>query len=186
MKKVFAVVGILLLGATLVLAADAKPAPADALSTQLDRIFAKKDFEAKKFGPSSWMDEGRAYTTVEPTAADPEARDIVRYDTASGVRRVLVPASALVPAPGQKPLKIDDYAWSKDGKRLLLFTNTKKVWRRNTRGDYWVLELSTGKLHRLGAGGPESSLMFARFSPDGGRAAYVRGNDLWVEDVASG
>jgi dipeptidyl-peptidase-4 len=132
------------------------------------------------------MDEGRAYTTVEPSAADPEAKDIVRYDTASGARRVLVPASALVPAPGQKPLTIDDYGWSKDGKRLLLFTNTKKVWRCNTRGDYWVLDLAIGKLSKLGAGGPESSLMFAKFSPDGGRVAYVRANDVWVEDIASG
>ena len=132
------------------------------------------------------MDEGRAYTTVEPSAADPEAKDIVRYDTASGARRVLVPASALVPAPGQKPLTIDDYGWSKDGKRLLLFTNTKKVWRCNTRGDYWVLDLAIGKLSKLGAGGPESSLMFAKFSPDGSRVAYVRANDVWVEDIASG
>ena len=122
MKRVLAAASILLLGATLARAADAKPA--DLLATQLERIFAKKDFEPKKFGPSSWMDGGRAYTTVEPSAADPEARDIVRYDTASGARRVLVSSSALVPAPGQKPLTIDDYAWSKDGKRLLLFTNT--------------------------------------------------------------
>ncbi len=91
-----------------------------------------------------------------------------------------------MPAPGQKPLAIDDYAWSKDGKRLLLFTNTKKVWRHNTRGDYWVLELGSGKLRKLGAGGADSSLMFAKFSPDGGRVAYVRANDLWVEDIGSG
>ena len=184
MKKIFAAVSILLCGAALARAADTKPA--DPLAAQLERIFAKKEFEAKKFGPSSWMDDGRAYTTVEPSLSDSSASDIVRYDTASGARRVLVPASALVPAPGQKPLAIDDYAWSKDGKRLLLFTNTKKVWRRNTRGDYWVLELSSGKLTKLGGGGEASSLMFAKFSPDGGRAAYVRANDLWVEDIGTG
>ena len=184
MKKLFAAIGIVLLGAVLASAADTKPA--DPLAVQLERIFGKKEFEAKKFGPSSWMDQGRAYTTVEPSASDPAASDIVRYDTASGARKVLVPASALVPAPGQKPLAIDDYAWSKDGKRLLLFTNTKKVWRRNTRGDYWVLELGSGKLKKLGVGGGDSALMFAKFSPDGGRVAYVRANDLWVEDIGTG
>jgi len=158
----------------------------DALSAQLERIFAKKDFEAKKFGPARWMEGGRAYTTVEPSAAVADASDIVRYDTATGARRVLVAASALVPAPGQKALDIDDYAWSKDGKRLLLFTNTKKVWRRNTRGDYWVLDIAGGKLRKLGGGGPESTLMFAKFSPDGGRVAYVRANDVWVEDLDTG
>ena len=38
------------------------------------------------------------------------------------------------------PLAIEDYAWSGDGARLLIFTNTRKVWRDNTRGDYWVLD----------------------------------------------
>ena len=28
--------------------------------------------------------------------------------------------------------------------------------------------------------------MFAKFSPDGGRVAYVRENNLYVEDLASG
>jgi dipeptidyl-peptidase-4 len=184
MKKALAAVGILLLAATFARAAD--PPPADPFAARLESIFAKKDFEAKKFGPSRWMDEGRAYTTVEPSAGDPEVKEIVRYETATGARRVLVAASALVPAPGQKPLTIDDYAWSKDGKRLLLFTNTKKVWRRNTRGDYWILDIAAGKLRKLGGTAPESTLMFAKFSPDGGRVAYVRANDIWAEDIASG
>lgn len=183
-KRTLAALAIWLLAGGLAFAADAKPA--DALNAQLERIFAKKDFELKKFGPSRWMEDGRAYTTLEASAADPESKDIVRYDTATGARRVLVSASALVSAPGQKPLEIDDYAWSKGGKRLLVFTNTKKVWRRNTRGDYWVLDVASGKLHKLGGGGPESTLMFAKFSPEGARVAYVRANDVWVEDIDSG
>ncbi len=161
--------------------------PAGSLDAQLDRIFAKKEFEPKKFGPARWMDAGRSYTTVEASAENPEARDIVRYDTATGARVVLVAAASLVPAPGQKPLDIDDYQWSEDGSKLLVFTNTKKVWRHNTRGDYWVLEVRSGTLRKLGGpAAPESSLQFAKFSPDGTRAAYVRGNDLWVEDIATG
>ncbi len=164
----------------------AEPKAVEALDAQLGRIFAKEEFEAKKFGPPRWTEGGRAYTTLEPSAAVPEAKDIVRYDPATGARRVLVSASALVPAPGQKPLEIDDYAWSKDGRRLLVFTNTKKVWRRNTRGDYWVLDVASGKLWKLGGDAPESTLLFAKFSPDGSRAAYVRANDIWVEDLANG
>jgi dipeptidyl-peptidase-4 len=178
---------VLLFAPATLRAADATPA--EALNAQLERIFAKKDFEAKKFGPSRWMEGGKAYTTLDPSTAVPEAKDakdIVRYDTSTGARRVLVSASALVPEPGQKPLEIDDYTWSKDGKRLLVFTNTKKVWRRNTRGDYWVLDIATGKLRKLGGDAPESTLMFAKFSPDGGRVAYVRANDIWVEDLGTG
>ena len=57
--------------------------------------------------------------------------------------RSLVPASRLVPPGLDSPLDIDDYAWSDDGRRLLIFTNTRKVWRQNTRGDYWVLDVGT-------------------------------------------
>ena len=76
--------------------------------------------------------------------------------------------------------------WSADGKKLLIFTNTKKVWRDNTRGDYWVLELDSRRLHQVGAGGPEASLMFAKFSPDSSMVTYVRDNNIFVEPVASG
>jgi dipeptidyl-peptidase-4 len=121
------------------------------LQAQLARLFAAKEFEAKTFGPSRWMEKGTFYVTVEPSAAVAEAQDIVRYDSATGTRSVLVSAASLVPTPGAKPLGIDDSAWSNDGARLLVFTNTKKVWRRNTRGDYWVLDVKEGKLRKLGA-----------------------------------
>jgi len=154
------------------------------LASRLDRIFAKKEFKAKVFGPARWLDGGQAYTTVEDSAALKGGKDIVRYETATGARRVLVSATALLPTRDAKPAEIDDYAWSKDGSRLLLFTNTKKVWRRNTRGDYWVLELKSGKLHRVGGAAPESSLMFAKFSPDGTRVAYVQANNLYVQNLS--
>jgi len=160
--------------------------PAGELKRQLERIFTAGEFAAQTFGPARWLDGGRAYTTVEPSAAIPEAKDIVRYETVTGERRVLVSAAALVPGAGETALGIDDYAWSEDGERLLVFTNTVKVWRRNTRGDYWVLHRDSGALRQLGADFPESTLMFAKLSPDGTRAAYVQANDLYVESLAEG
>ena len=43
----------------------------------------------------------------------------------------------------QPPLDPEEYSWSADGRKLLIFTNTRKVWRKNTRGDYWVLDVAT-------------------------------------------
>src|SRR5690606_30545489 len=85
-----------------------------------------------------------------------------------------------------QPLEIADYIWSPDNKRLLIFTNTRKVWRYHTRGDYWVLDLHTGKLQQLGKTLGESTLMFAKFSPDGSRVAYVSAQNIYAENVASG
>ena len=162
----------------------AEPKLPDELASRLDRIYLKKEFKAKVFGPARWLEGGKAYTTVEDSAAMKGGKDIVRYDTATGARRVLVSATALLPpSPDAKPAEIEDYAWSKDGSRLLVFTNTKKVWRKNTRGDYWVLELASGKLHKVGGAAPESSLMFAKFSPDGKRVAYVHANNIYVQNL---
>ena len=75
--------------------------------------------------------------------------EIDKYDAVSGAKTVLVPSARLVPHGLDSPLEIDDYAWSADGRRLLIFTNTRKVWRQNTRGDYWVLDVATGALTQV-------------------------------------
>jgi dipeptidyl-peptidase-4 len=152
----------------------------------VQRIYASPEFVAKPFGPARWLADGAAYTTVEPAAAGP-GQDLVRYDVERGSREVLVPASRLVPSGGSEPIIIQDYAWSPDGTQLLIFTNTRPVWRLNTRGDYWVLDRPSGRLRQLGGSDAKpSTLMFAKFAPDGARVGYVRENNLYVEELASG
>ena len=161
------------------------------IDEKLQRIFTDEEFEPEEFGPARWQDEGLYYTTLEPAdsvkdSKDEEAKDIVRYETASGLREVVIDAGQLIPEGRSRALEIDDYAWSEDKKRLLVFTNTERVWRRNTRGDYWVMDLATGGLQKLGGDAEPSTLMFAKFSPDGARVAYVRENNLYVEVIETG
>lgn len=82
-------------------------------------------------------------------------------------------------------LLIQSFQLSADGTKALIFTNSKKVWRYNTRGDYYVADLSTGKTVKLGKDMPASSLMFAKFSPDGQKVAYVSKHNLYVEDLST-
>jgi len=153
----------------------------------LRHIFASAEFAPQRFGPARWIDNGTAYTTVEKSAADSDASDIVRYETATGNRSIYVSARQLVPSGTSGALDIDDYRWSADGNLLLLFTNTQRVWRQNTRGDYWVLNRKTGALKKLGGpNAPPSSLMYAKFSPAGDRVAYVRQGNLYVERLSDG
>ncbi|MEZ5420555.1 MAG: S9 family peptidase [Vicinamibacterales bacterium] len=166
-------------------ALDAQTLDRAGLDRQLGRIFQDGAFTPPAFGPARWMADGAAYTTVEPSGPS-GGSDLVRYDAVTGARSVLVASSRLVPPGASSPLALADYAWSADGTRLLVFTNTRRVWRQHTRGDYWVLHLASGRLQQLGGGAPEASLMFAKFSPDGTRVAYVRGNDLYVERLEDG
>jgi dipeptidyl-peptidase 4 len=155
------------------------------LSRQLDAIFNKHEY-AEKNVQLAWLNDGDQYTILEPSSAGAKTLDIVSYDTASGERSVLVPAAKLVPSGQNASLTIEDYSWSPDKKKLLVFTNSKKVWRANTRGDYWLYSIADGKLTKLGGSAPESTLMFATISPDSSRAAYVRGNNLYSEELVSG
>jgi dipeptidyl-peptidase-4 len=165
--------------------AAAKEAAEARLARRLEQIFLGDEFTPRTFGPARWLDATH-YLTVEDSAKLAGGQDLVRYEAESGARAVLVAAEKLVPAGATVSLAIEDYSLSADGRRVLVFTNTRKVWRQNTRGDYWVLELGSGKLERLDGDAPEASLMFAKLSPDGTRVGYVRANDLWVADLASG
>lgn len=161
----------------------------DELNQRLKRIFESPAFAAKRFGPTRWIRGGAAFTALEdaPSSAGYGAKDIVEYDTATGKRSILVSHTQLTPAKAERPLTIDDYRWDKDANRLLIYTESRKVWRTNSRGDYWVLDRASGSLKKLGgADAGASSLSFAKFAPDGARVAYVRGNNLYVEDLATG
>jgi dipeptidyl-peptidase 4 len=155
-----------------------------ALTDLLHREFVSGDFAVKSFGPLHWLDRGQFFTTLEP--AGEGVRDVVRHTTATDERQVLVPASQLKAPGSDKPLAIEDYAFSPDMNRVLIFTNSKRVWRENTRGDYWLFDRKAGALRKVGGGGPPSSTMFAKFSPDGSKIAYVRFNNIFVEDVETG
>jgi dipeptidyl-peptidase-4 len=159
---------------------------ADKKVLTLDRIFSSNEFCSETFGPARWLDDGNAYTTLEPSASNKQTRDIIRYETSTGARSVLIAAASLIPKGASTPLVIDDYAWSKDGRKLLIFTNSKQVWRQNTRGDYWVFDIAAKRLQQVGRNAGASTLMFAKFSPDGTRVGYVRENNIYVEDLANG
>jgi len=149
----------------------------------LERIYKDNDFELNSFGPAVWLEDGSGYTTLEESIVFPTAKDIIKYDPATGARIILVDASQLLPKDKQKPLVISDYQWSNDGKNLLIFTNTERVWRYETRGDYWVLDLKSDKLSQVGKFAPTSKMMFAKFSPDCKKIGYVVNNNIYVEDL---
>ena len=181
--KIF--LALLLFGIQSGLAQTAQPAT-DPSRLTLDRIFASSEFQPERFGGFRWLKDGESYAKLEPSEKVKGAMDLVRYQIATDKRDVLLSAQQLSPPSETTPLAIDGYQWSADGKRALVYANSKKVWRQNTRGDYWVLDISSGKLAKLGGDAKPATLMFAKFSPDGTKVGYVRDNDLYVENVTDG
>ena len=125
------------------------------------------------------------------------AKDGIHYYEAQGGEiRIIDPADSnkssvwitkKMLTPGNaNPISITRFSVSADGQKLLINNNTKKVWRYDTRGDYWFYDTRTKILKKLGADLPESSLMFATFSPDGSKVAYVSGNNIYIEQLPGG
>lgn len=149
----------------------------------LDRIYSG-EFSQKGLPALQWVDEGEAYAVVERNSSgQPE---IAKYVTQSGERSLLVEAGDLIPEGSVGSIGIESFNFSPDKSKILIFTNSSRVWRANTKGDYWVLDLETKELNQLGKDFPASSLMFAKFSDDQSKAAYVHAFNLYVEDLETG
>ncbi len=159
---------------------------ADKSLLTIDRIFASGEFMGERFGPARFIDDGKFYTTLEASKDAAGGRDIVKYNTETGEREVMVSAKLLIPEGSSKPLSIANYIWSPRNNYLMIYTNTARVWRQNTKGDYYALNLKTNKLAKLGGDAKPSTLMFAKFSPDEKNVAYVREHNIYSENLEDG
>ena len=124
-----------------------------------------------------WLPDGSGYRDVNDD-------QIVEIALPVNEEKVIVSKAQLTPSGGS-PLSVRSYTVSKAGDKVLIYTNTRRVWRYDTRGDYWVFDLTSKSLKQLGKGLPESSLMFAKFSPDGKKVAYVSKHNVYAEDLQS-
>ena len=145
----------------------------------LEDIYVKGTFRARGVPQPTWMEDGRSYSALTE-------KGLVRVDAATLAETVIVPQAAFVPDGADAPLRVEDYAWSDDKSKLVVYTNSRRVWRRNTRGDYWLLDVASGTVRQLGKGLEPARMMYGKLSPAGDRFAYVYYNNLYVEDVTTG
>ncbi len=128
-----------------------------------------------------WTPAGDSYWEYEEKPGQ-----IVRVTLPNRQKEVVVSAEQLTQPGALAPMPVRDFFFSEDGTRVLIYTNTQRVWRYDTRGDYWVIDLKKREMRQLGKDRPTSSLMFAKFSPDGQKVAYVSERNLYVEDLNTG
>ena len=165
----------------------------------LKRIYQDHEFKSEHIGRIRWLKDGSAYMAVEPSKAKKKdkdgkevslGKDILEYNPETLASKTLVTAEQLTPKGEEDPLTIDNYTFSPDRQQVLIYTNSKKVWRSNSRGDYWLLNLTTNKLTQLGKGLvkgnkiPASQLMFVKFSPDASKVAYVYDNEIYLQNLS--
>ncbi len=162
-----------------------KVMPTDPAMLTLARLFTDEEFKEPKVEAIRWSKRNLAnYFTLDAPNVGKLGKDLVQNDATSGKKTVLASAQDMTIEGAKKPMSLDSFELSTDESKALLFTNTKKVWRKNTRGDYWLMELATKKMRKLGGDAKPATLMFAKLSPDGKNAAYVQGDNLYVQTLS--
>ena len=125
-----------------------------------------------------WAKDGNAYYRNE-------AGEVNRYELPANTKTTFLSKTDLTPSGQTESLKVRNFLLSDDGNLVLIYTNSKKVWRYETQGDYWVLNRTAKTLTKIGKDKPASSLRFAKFSPDGKKVGYVSEFDLYEIGRAS-
>ncbi|MDX2306392.1 MAG: S9 family peptidase [Microscillaceae bacterium] len=146
--------------------------------TNLSFILSLLWFQVAPAQQIQWTPEGNAYFTQE-------SGEIVRYQLPALDKSVILSKNDLTPKGASRSLIIENFAFSEDRQKVLIYTNAQKVWRYKTRGDYWLLDMANKELKKLGKDLPVASLMFAKFSPDAKKVAYVSKHNIYVEDLAT-
>ena len=80
-------------------------------------------------------------------------------------------------ARGAQLDRIDDYIMSPDGRRMLIQTQTKPIYRHSFTAVYYIYDIRNNKLEPLSDGGPQQTPVF---SPDGNQVAFVRDNNIYL------
>lgn len=169
----------LLLAFTVIVLAVRLEAQAPALTVHT--IWGTREFASDAVS-LTWMKDGTAYTTTDVDSSG--NTDLYRVDAVSGRKELLVRGANLVPPGAQKAIAIEEYAFSAGGTKLLIFTNTARVWRLNTKGTYYVWDFAAKRLIPVSA--KPGYQMFAKFSPDARMVGFVRENNIYVTNLATG
>jgi dipeptidyl-peptidase-4 len=149
----------------------------------IDRIYDNGEFSQQSMKPIKWIDGGNSYVIIEKGI---RGNELVRYNSATQEKDIYINATQLKNSKTNEVISVEDFSLSSDESKVLLFTNTSRVWRSNTKGDYWVYNLENNTLKQLGKDFTPSSLMFAKFSTDNSTVAYVHNFNLYLEDFSTG
>ena len=141
----------------------------------LEDIWAKGTFRSQSVQQINWMKDGAFYSALE-------GEKIVKHQVTDGAAvATLFDAATSVENLGKK-VAIEDYALSADEQKILVSSESEPIYRRSSREENFVYDLKSKKLSQLSKGGKQ---MFATFSPDGSKVAFVRLNNMYVVDLAT-
>ncbi len=150
----------------------------------LRTIYASNDLSPGSFRGGRWADEGPVVTYIE-SADDSDATHLMRFNLETDERTRIIDGTTLEAADVDRLIQIEGYEYSSDGSKVLLYTDSERVWRQNTKGFYYVYDTETQELTPI-ASRDDGYQMFAKFNPDATKVAFVRERNLFVVELEAG
>ena len=169
-------ISMLLVGTFITLAIFAQSS--DALKTiSLDQIWKTYSFYPRGVYGINSLKNGKEFTRITKGS-------VVVYDYKSGDSiTTLVNTSDLIPKGDTLPLRLSGFTMSEDESLFLIPTEEEAIYRHSSKAEFFVFDTKSKKLEKLSKGGKQR---LADFSPQGDQIAFVRENNLFVKDMASG
>ncbi|MFC2700497.1 DPP IV N-terminal domain-containing protein [Segatella oris] len=140
-----------------------------------DNKITLKDVTGKTFTPKYITGVDPIKGTDRYASISNDGKQIIEYAFKTGNQtRVLFD---IANTHGESIKQLDGYTLSPDGKRMLIQTNTHKIYRRSFTADYYIYTIQSRKLEKLSTGGPQQ---IPTWSPDGNQIAFVRDNNIFL------
>lgn len=143
----------------------------DLKKVSLEDVFKKGSFSQKSVYGINWMKDGQYYSSQVQRNGAPA---VVKINVATGEEvGVLLDGKAL-------GINFSDYSFNADESKALLATDVESIYRRSSKGIFYVVDMATGQKQQLMKG---EKISYATLSPDNNQVAFVKENNLYVTDL---
>ena len=140
----------------------------------VENIWKDYLFMANQVPGFNFQNDGKHYTRQEKG-------NVVQYDLTTGEQtKLLFDGVETYKISSGFPKEIDAYSFSKDESQMLLKTNTEAIYRRSSKANFYIKLPNSENPIPLSLIGKQ---MYATFSPDGTKVAYVIDNDIYFKDL---
>lgn len=148
----------------------------------LEDIYVKRTFRQEMVFGFNWSNDGQRYMMFD--ADEDGNQGLYYFSAATGKReKSIFMMHELTPQGGGKPIELENFTFSPNEQLVLISTGTEKIYRYSTKEENYIFDLKTRQLKPLSKGGKQR---LAQFSPDSKQVAFVRDNNIFVTDIATG